>query len=159
MVSGIKVVMNRLWWWSGGIVGVLVVVVGYLVATGFPGRSDALAVRQPGTCALLTGGPEGTTGRSTPYGAITSCQMLGRRTTLSGDPDGTVFVMLETDQGPVTLRVEYDGDGDAYTADAIEIPSWLAPGISGDTANRLKEAITKRGGMRAEPWRVRPAVG
>ncbi|GAA3207076.1 hypothetical protein ACFO1B_19585 [Dactylosporangium siamense] len=150
--------MNRLWWWSGGIVGVLVVVVGYLVATGFPGRSDALAARQPGTCALLTGGPEGTTGQSTPYGAITSCQMLGRRTTLSGDPDGTVFVMLETDRGPVTMRVEYNGEGDAYTADAVEIPSWLAPGISGDTANRLKDGINQRGGLRAEPWRVHPAA-
>ncbi|WP_326999991.1 hypothetical protein OHA72_33285 [Dactylosporangium sp. NBC_01737] len=151
--------MNRLWWWCGGVAGVLVVVVGYLVATGFPGRSDALAARQPGTCTLLTGGPEGTTAGNSPYGAVTSCMMLGRRTTLAGDPDGTVFVVLETDRGPVALRVEYTGGGDAYTADAIEIPPYLAPGISADLGNRIKDGINQRGGQRAEPWRVHPTIG
>jgi hypothetical protein len=151
--------MKRLWWWCGGVAGVLVVVVGYLVATGFPGRSDALAARQSGTCALLTGGAEGTTGRSTPYGAVTSCMMLGRRTTLAGDPDGTVFVVLETDRGPVALRVEYTGEGDAYTADAVEIQPYLAPGISADLGNRIKDGINQRGGLRGEPWRVRPTFG
>ena len=150
--------MKRLWW-CGGLIGVVVVVVGYLVATGFPGRSDALAARQPGTCALLTGGPAGTTAQSTPYGAINSCMMLGRRTTLSGDPDGTVFVVVETDRGPVALRVEYDGDGDAYTADAVEIQPYLAPGISADLGNRIKDGINQRGGRRAEPWRVHPVIG
>ncbi|MET7424757.1 hypothetical protein [Dactylosporangium sp. NPDC005555] len=151
--------MNRLWWWCGGIVGVLVVVTGYLVATGFPGRSDALAARQPGTCTLLTGGPAGTTAQGTPYGAVTSCINLGRRTTLAGDPDGTVFVMLETDRGPVALRVEYTGDGDAFTADAVEIPPYLAPGISGDTSNRIKDGMNQRGGLNVTPWRVHPAQG
>jgi hypothetical protein len=151
--------MNRLWWWCGGVAGVLVVVVGYLVATGFPGRSDALAARQSGTCALLAGGPQGTTGRGTPYGAVMSCMMLGRRTTLAGDPDGTVFVVLETDQGPVALRVEYTGGGDAYTADAVEIQPYLAPGISAELGNRIKDGINQRGGTRGEPWRVHPVQG
>lgn len=151
--------MRRLWWWLGGVGGALIVVAGFLVATGFPGRSDALAARQPGTCALLAGGPAGTTGQRTPYGAITSCLMLGRRTPPAGRPDGTVFVLVETDQGPVALRVEYNGDGDAYTADAVEIPAWLAPGISADTGNRIKDGINQRGGVRAQPWRVRPVQG
>lgn len=151
--------MKRHWWWLGGVAGVLVVVVGYLVATGFPARSDALAGRQAGTCALLTGGPPGTTAQGTPFGAITSCMMLGRRTTLSGDPDGTVFVVVETDRGPVALRVEYNGDGDAYTADAVEIPPYLAPGISADTGNRIKDGVNQRGGLRPEPWRVHPVQG
>ena len=146
--------MNRLWWWLGGVVGVVVVVTGYLLATDFPGRSDALAAHQPGTCELLTGGPAGTTGQSTPFGAVTSCMMLGRRTPPGGDPDGTVFVVLETERGPVALRVEYNGEGAAYTADAVEIPAYLAPGISGDLANRIKDGINQRGGLRAEPWRV-----
>jgi hypothetical protein len=151
--------MKPLWWWCGGVVGALVLATGSLVATGFPGRSDALAARQPGTCALLTGGPAGTTARSTPYGAIASCMMLGRRTPLTGDPDGTVFVVLETDQGPVALRVEYTGDGDAYTADAVETPAYLAPGISSDLGKRITDGITQRGGLRAEPWRVHPVIG
>jgi hypothetical protein len=151
--------MKRLWWWCGGAAVVLVVVVGYLVATGFPGRSDALAARQAGTCTLLTGGPDGTTARSTPYGTVTSCMMLGRRTTLSGDPDGTVFVVVETDRGPVAFRVEYDGDGEAYTADAVEIQPALAPGISAELGNRIKDGINQRGGLRAERWRVHPVQG
>lgn len=151
--------MRRLWWWLGGVAGVLVVVVGYLVATGFPARSDTLAERQAGTCALLTGGAPGTTAQGTPYGAVTSCMMLGRRTTLSGDPDGTVFVVVETDRGPVALRVEYDGAGDGYTADAVEIRPYLAPGISADTGNRIKDGINQRGGVRTEPWRVHPVQG
>ncbi|MEV4137795.1 hypothetical protein AB0J72_37180 [Dactylosporangium sp. NPDC049742] len=140
--------MNRLWWWCGGVVGAVVLVTGYLIATDFPARSDALAARQPGTCGLLTAGA------NAPYGVVASCMMLGRRTPPGGDPDGTVFVVLETDRGPVALRVEYNGEGDAYTADAVEIPAYLAPGISGDLGNRIKDGINQRGGLRAEPWRV-----
>ena len=151
--------MNRLWWWCGGVIGVLVVVVGYLVATGFPGRSDALAARQSGTCALLTAGPAGTTAQSTPYRRDHLLHDAGPAHHAVRRP-GRHRVRDPGDRpGPVTLRVEYDGAGDAYTADAIEIPSWLAPGISGDTANRLKDGINQRGGMRAEPWRVHPVAG
>jgi hypothetical protein len=146
--------MNRLWWWGGGVLGAVVVVTGYLVGTGFPARSDALAGRQPGACALVSGGASGTAGQSGPFGAVTSCINLGRRTPPGGDPDGTVFVLVESDRGPVALRIEYTGDGDAYRADAVEIPAYLAPGISGDTANRIRDGINQRGGLNATPWRV-----
>lgn len=150
--------MKRLWWWCGAVLGVAVVVAGSLVATGFPGRSDFLARQQPGACRLITGGAApGTTVQTAPYGAITSCLVLGRRTDLSAAPDGAVFVLAETDHGVVALRIDYRGTGAGFTADAVEVPQYRAPGISGDTANRIKDAVNQRGGLHTAPWQVHPA--
>jgi hypothetical protein len=144
--------MKRLWWWCGA-VAVVALVCG-VGAVRLAQRSAFLAWVQPGVCELVTGG--------SPFGGVTSCLRLGRRTPPFGGPYGTVFALLETDAGTVAVRVDYHraGGGDRFTAEAVELPVHRTPGISPDpTGKRLQEAIDRRGGVRLAGWPVRPGSG
>ncbi|GAA2642045.1 hypothetical protein GCM10010399_89910 [Dactylosporangium fulvum] len=139
--------MNRLRWWAGAAVATVVLAVVAVYALGIPRRSAFVAREAPKACDLVT--------RDSPLGAVNGCTPLGRRTPPLGDPEGTVFLLLETERGPAAVRIDYSDTGRRpFTARAVEIPTWEAPGISHDTAERLKEAVNQRGGLQTRPWTV-----
>ncbi|UWZ34083.1 hypothetical protein Drose_22815 [Dactylosporangium roseum] len=139
--------MNRLRWWAGAAVATVVLAVVAVFALGVPRRSAFLAREAPKACDLVT--------RDGPFGAVNVCTPLGRRTPPLGTPEGTAFLFLETERGPAVVRIDYSETGrQPFTARAVEIPAWEAPGISHDTAQRLKEAVNQRGGLRTQPWTV-----
>ncbi|WP_432839220.1 hypothetical protein [Dactylosporangium sp. CA-092794] len=142
--------MNRRLRWALIITGaVLLVCVGGPFAATFPQRSAFLARQEPGACALVA--------RTSPFGGVTGCIDLGRRTPpLYGA--GHVFLMLETGTGPAVVRLDYTGtDDESYHTTAVEVPTWEAPGVSHDTVVRLQTGIDGRGGLKARPWAVYPA--
>jgi hypothetical protein len=140
--------MNRLGWALSAAAATLLVCVGGLFAAEFPQRSSFLARHEPGACGLVA--------RSSPFGQVTSCIDLGRRTPPLPS-DGHVFLLLETATGPAVVRVDYSGTGDTtYHASAVEVPTWESPGISHDTDVRIKTGIDGRGGLKTQPWAVFP---
>jgi len=145
--------MNRLRWWVGVVVAAVVAVVGLVYAVGLPQRSSFLAREEPKACALASG--------ESPFGNVVSCLLLGRRTPPFAHPDGTVFVLLETDSGPAAVRIDYTGtrNGQRFVAHAVEVQPWAVPGISHETSERIKEAITARGGLHSNDWSVHRADG
>jgi hypothetical protein len=140
--------MNRLRWWVGVAVAAVVVAVLSLYALGFPQRSSFLAGEEPKACELIA--------RDSPFGSVTACTHLGRRTPVFAHPDGNVFLLLETDTGPAAVRIDYDDTtaGGRFVAHAVEVPTWEAPGISHETGERIKDAINQRGGLKTDDWAV-----
>ncbi|MEV6926320.1 hypothetical protein AB0M46_17735 [Dactylosporangium sp. NPDC051485] len=140
--------MNRLGWALSAAGAALVVCGGLPFAVTFPQRSSFLADQEPKACGLVA--------RSSPFGEVTSCIDLGRRTPpLPGD--GHVFLLLETAGGTAVVRVDYKGtDEKTFTASAVEVPSWESPGISHETSERMKTGIDGRGGLKTQPWQVHP---
>ncbi|WP_238016723.1 hypothetical protein KZZ52_19585 [Dactylosporangium sp. AC04546] len=144
--------MTRLRWWSIGAGAAVVVAVAFVFGLGLPRRSAFLAREAPNACALMAEG-------ASPFGGASVCTPLGRRTPPLGNPDGQVFLLLETSTGPAAVRIDYTRTDSAdYTATAVEIPTWEAPGISHDTAERIKEGINQRGGLKTTPWVVHGAA-
>ncbi|GGM73456.1 hypothetical protein ACFFX1_47365 [Dactylosporangium sucinum] len=143
--------MKRLRWWSVVAVAAVVVAVASVFALDLPGRTAFLAREAPKACELMAQG-------ASPFGGASVCTPLGRHTPPLGNPDGQVFLLLETSTGPAAVRIDYTdtGSGD-YTATAVEVPTWEAPGISHDTAERIKEGINQRGGLKTVPWAVHGA--
>jgi hypothetical protein len=118
-------------------------------ALTFPQRSAFLARQEPQACGLVA--------RTSPFGDVTNCIDLGRRTPPLPTA-GHVFLLLETTSGPAVVRVDYVGTGDeTFRATAVEVPPWESPGISHDTAERLKTGTDGRGGLKTQPWAVHPA--
>lgn len=141
--------MRRLWISLAAAAAVALVCVGGTYAVGFPQRSAFLARQEPRACGLVA--------RSSPFGEVTGCILLGRRTPPLSGP-GHVFLLLETGTGPAVVRVDYSGtDDNSYTAKAVEVPTWEAPGISHETGDRIKTGIDGRGGLKTAPWAVYPA--
>ncbi|MEU7867617.1 hypothetical protein [Dactylosporangium sp. NPDC049140] len=140
--------MNRLGWAASAAAAVVLVCGGGPFAVGFPQRSSFLADQEPQACSLFA--------RSSPFGEVSSCIDLGRRTPPLSGP-GHVFLLLETVQGPTVVRIDYEGTGkETFTATAVEVPTYEAPGISHETGERLKTGIDSRGGLRTAPWKVHP---
>jgi hypothetical protein len=140
--------MNRLRWALVAAAAAVLVCVGGPFAATFPQRSSFLADQQPKACGLIT--------RSSPYGEVSGCIELGRRTPPLPGP-GHVFLLLETGTGPAVVRIDYTGTDDAtFRATAVEVPTWESPGISHETSERLKTGIDGRGGLKATPWAVHP---
>jgi hypothetical protein len=140
--------MNRLGWAATSAAAVLLVCGGGVFATGFPQRSSFLADQEKQACSLFA--------RSSPFGEVTSCIDLGRRTPPITGP-GHVFLLLETAQGPTVVRIDYSGtDSEKFTATAVEVPTYESPGISHDTGERLKTSVDTRGGLKTAPWAVYP---
>ncbi|MEV8511844.1 hypothetical protein [Dactylosporangium sp. NPDC051484] len=141
--------MNRLGWAIGAAAAAVLVCVGGPFALGFPQRSAFLARQEPQACGLIA--------RSSPFGEVTSCIDLGRRTPPL-PADGQVFLLLETGTGTAVVRVDYSGtDDEKVRATAVEVPTWQAPGISHETGERIKTGIDGRGGLKTQPWAVHPA--
>jgi hypothetical protein len=141
--------MNRLGWAATSAAAVLLVCGGGVFAAGFPQRSSFLADQEKQACSLFA--------RSSPFGEVSSCIDLGRRTPPLSGP-GHVFLLLETAQGPTVVRIDYRGtDPQKFTASAVEVPTYESPGISHDTGERLKAGVDTRGGLKTAPWAVYPA--
>jgi hypothetical protein len=148
--AGNNVGMNRLGWAAATAAAVVLVCGGGPLAVGYPQRSSFLAGQEQQACALFA--------RSSPFGEVSSCIDLGRRTPLYGE--GHVFLLLETVQGPTVVRIDYDGtDKERFAATAVEVPTYESPGISHDTSERLKTGIDSRGGLKTTPWKVFPVSG
>jgi hypothetical protein len=141
--------MNPLRWWLLGGVGALVVVCTLgVVAVGLPQRSSFLARQAPHACELAA--------RDSPFGEVTNCILLSRRTPPLSGP-GHVFLLLETGTGPTVLRLDYTGtDERDFKVSAVEVPTWESPGISHDTGERIKTGIDQRGGLKTSPWAINP---
>ncbi|WP_433615899.1 hypothetical protein ACQP2P_13070 [Dactylosporangium sp. CA-139114] len=140
--------MNRLGWAVTAAAAVVLVCGGGPFAVGFPQRSSFLADQERQACSLFA--------RSSPFGEVTSCIDLGRRTPPISGP-GHVFLLLETAQGPAVVRIDYEGtDRQKFTASAVEVPTYESPGISHETGERLKTGIDSRGGLKTKPWAVYP---
>jgi hypothetical protein len=141
--------MNRLGWATATAAAVVLVCGGGPFAVGFPQRSSFLADQEKQACTLFA--------RTSPFGEVTSCIDLGRRTPPVSGP-GHVFLLLETVQGPTVVRIDYSGtDKQKFTASAVEVPTYEAPGISHETGERLKTGTDSRGGLKSTPWKVHPA--
>ncbi|WP_432991268.1 hypothetical protein [Dactylosporangium sp. CA-233914] len=141
--------MNRLGWAAVAAGATVLVCVGGAFAVGFPQRSSFLARQERQACSLFA--------RTSPFGEVSSCIDLGRRTPPISGP-GHVFLLVETTAGPSVVRIDYRGTDDAtFTATAVEVPTNEAPGISHETSERLKTGIDGRGGLKTQPWAVHPA--
>lgn len=140
--------MHRLRWvLVAGAAVVLVCGAGPFAVT-FPQRSSFLARQEPRACGLIA--------QASPFGGVSSCIDLGRRTPPLPAP-GHVFLLLETGTGPAVVRIDYAGTDDKdFRATAVEVPTWESPGISHETGDRLKTGIDGRGGLKSEPWAVYP---
>ncbi|GAA3451901.1 hypothetical protein [Dactylosporangium matsuzakiense] len=143
--------MNRLGWAAVTAAAVVLVCGGGPFAVGFPQRSSFLADQEQQACALFA--------QSSPYGQVSSCIDLGRRTPPLAGP-GHVFLLVETVQGPAVVRLDYKGtDRQKFTATAVEVPTFESPGISHETSERLKTGMDSRGGIKSAPWTVYPVPG
>ena len=141
--------MNRLGVTLGAAAAAVLVCGGGPFAVTFPQRSAFLARQEPHACELVA--------RQSPFGEVSSCIDLGRRTPPL-PAAGHVFLLLETATGPAVVRVDYDGtDDQTFRASAVEVPTWESPGISHETGERLKTGTDGRGGLKTQPWTVHPA--
>jgi hypothetical protein len=140
--------MTALRWRLIAAAAIVVVCVVGVFAAAFPQRSAFLARQAPKACELFA--------PASPFGEVTSCIVLSRRTPPVADP-GHVFLLLETATGPAVVRIDYDGRDDAHVrATAVEVPTWESPGISHDTGERIKTGIDGRGGLKTAAWAVAP---
>jgi hypothetical protein len=140
--------MSRLWWCCGVVGAAAVVAVLGVYALGLPQRSAFLAREEPNACGLVS--------NESPFGAVTACTRLGRRTPPFAHPDATVFLLLETDTGPAAVRIDYRNirKPRGFTARAVEVPTYEAPGISHETGERIQTAVDQRGGLHTDGWTI-----
>jgi hypothetical protein len=97
-----------------------------------------------------------------PYGQVGSCEVLDRKALWFSDVDASTYLLLDTDRGPVGVRVDYRNHelGRQMTAVAIELDPTDLPGhLSAQDRAALEDAIKARGGLETEPWTLRDGVG
>jgi hypothetical protein len=90
-----------------------------------------------------------------PYGAIDSCRALNGSAHLFGTVAVSSVLLLETEYGPVLVRVDYTNidRGWQYVAVATELSPAQAGGLVPATdADRISAAIRTRGGLNPTPW-------
>ncbi|MER7283653.1 hypothetical protein ABT369_55455 [Dactylosporangium sp. NPDC000244] len=114
--------------------------------------SDGICGTEPGKTLV---------GPLSPYGRISRCEVLDHGADAWGDRDGSVSVLLTTDQGLVALRIDYADLGGArwYRSEGHELEAADAPDVHGATQRRLAEDIRSRGGVRATPWTLSAGDG
>jgi hypothetical protein len=100
---------------------------------------------------------------SYPYGTVTACQVLHKKGHLFGDVEATTYLLLDTDQGAVAVRVEYRDLADSWpwtTARAFELTAEEAADVvtSEVDRQRVRAGIDSRGGARAEVWSLESGV-
>jgi hypothetical protein len=90
-----------------------------------------------------------------PYGAVHSCRVLDSQAHLSGRTDVSFTLLLETDKGPVLVRMDYfDIDlGRRYVAAATELDP-AGVDLPYPVVTRIEQAIAGRGGLEPVPWIV-----
>jgi hypothetical protein len=90
-----------------------------------------------------------------PYGAVYSCRVLDRTVHLFAEVAVSYVLVLETDTGPVLVRLDYTNinHGRQYFANATELSPTDADLSDADTA-RIDQAIQARGGRKPTPWTV-----
>lgn len=95
-----------------------------------------------------------------PYGAVYSCRVLDRTAHLFTEVDVSYVLLLESDSGPVLVRMDYTNidAGRQYMARATELAAGEADLADADTA-RIDQAIEDRGGRNPTPWTVHHGDG
>lgn len=90
-----------------------------------------------------------------PFGAVRTCREAGRDIHPFGTVDGSVYLLLQSANGAVALRVDYSGMdlGSHYRAEAFELDAAHAPGSSDERA-QIRHDVAARGGVRPAPWIV-----
>jgi len=88
-----------------------------------------------------------------PYGAVHACRVLGGGARLFGGVEVSYTLELETDSGPVLVRLEYTNveAGRHYSSQAVELDPTGAD-LEGDEVERIRAAIAGRGGLQPVPW-------
>ncbi|MBV1853849.1 hypothetical protein [Catellatospora tritici] len=90
-----------------------------------------------------------------PFGATRSCRELDREAHPFGAVEASIYLLLDTDRGPVAVRVDYQNLywGWQWHAGAWELPAdEVADLVSPVELRRLREAIAARGGIHPEVW-------
>jgi hypothetical protein len=95
---------------------------------------------------------------SFPYGKVTECEVLDKEAHLFGEVEATTYLLLDTDQGAVVVRVEYHDleAGFNWSALAYELTAdEAAARVTSEVDRRRVEAgIDSRGGARTEVWHL-----
>jgi hypothetical protein len=91
-----------------------------------------------------------------PYGEVTACSTLDSDIQLLGETTVSFTLLLETESGPVLTRMDYlhIDAGRQFIAEATELDPEATCDLPDADTLRLTNAITARGGLLAEPWRV-----
>ncbi len=97
---------------------------------------------------------------ASPYGTVTSCDELARQAFWSGRVDASAYLLLDSAQGSVVVRVDYQDTGTPrWQAFATEVqPSVVETYLSGVQMVDLRRAIEARGGLRPGIWTLRLAT-
>ena len=90
-----------------------------------------------------------------PYGAVRSCRELDGWSHLFGDVDLSFTLLVQTDAGPVLVRLDYSklDWGRRYVAQATELDPEGAD-LTAEEIQQIKAAIGYRGGLQPTPWIV-----
>ena len=96
---------------------------------------------------------------SKPYGTVVACRGLMREAHWRGVTEASAYLLLDTIQGLVVVRVDYRDVGSAdWTAYATEIDSTpVEQYLSGEQLLSLQRATAARGGLRPGIWTLRLA--
>lgn len=135
-------------------------VVGNMMRETYRERSNFVEARSNDVCAIV---PVALTLPDSlkPYGDVSSCRFLSRRTHIFGDTDSDIHVLLNTSVGMVALRIDYRNTnaGRQHTAVAWEIAASDVPSLSPQEVEALRDAIEKRGGISKNPHGVSAGDG
>jgi len=139
--------MRRRLWLSSCLVTAGVLATALLVGPGSGGFAGHGCAEVP-----LSISPDATS-LAEPYGTVTSCRELRRDGYWFAGGRTSVYLLLETQSGPVTVRVDYRyiDAGRAFTAVAVEVPADQVPLDAADE-QRVRSAEVARGGVRSQSW-------
>jgi hypothetical protein len=90
-----------------------------------------------------------------PFGAVQACRTVKTAAWPTGDVDASYVLVLETDRGPVLVRMDYYNldAGRQFVAAATEL-SPASVDLPADEAVRIARAVQERGGLQDQPWTV-----
>lgn len=92
-----------------------------------------------------------------PYGTVSDCREFARDENFVGNVDVSAYLLLDTGNGLVALRVDYRDLEMArfYRATAVELSAAQVPdGLSEAELSQLDKDIAARGGVRQTEWIV-----
>jgi hypothetical protein len=95
-----------------------------------------------------------------PFGAVYACRALGGGAPFLGRVDASFALLLETDKGPVVGRMDvtHINAGRRYSASVTEMSPEDA-GLPPEEVQRIRQAVSARGGLNPYPWIVRYGDG
>ncbi|HEX6498789.1 MAG TPA: hypothetical protein VF054_07110 [Micromonosporaceae bacterium] len=112
-------------------------------------RSRFVAFESPIVCRGLSQVP-------LPYGTVESCRVVGHTVSYLGEPDVSLYVLLDTSAGLACLRVDYRNTdaGRQFRSTAVEVATAPGRALTGTDRSRLDHDIRSRGGVSRQRWTV-----